>query len=370
MRKVFFVGIILSLLLIPVLTSAALFPIVTCGGTNANGTAQVLCTPCSLFATFKNIIDLVLYGITGPIAAFMIVWAGGMMLLGGGKPALYAQGKELLKNTLIGVSIILLAWVVTNFLIKSLITGNQGDNWYQFSCPAGLSAITPIETALPTGGPQPVLPAPTEIEPRYAGVAAVGGISGGLSGGGGSTYSTCNIGVECPGKTTPQCQKFAPLMRGENASILMGIMINESSCMIKPTEAGKGAYGIMQMKPETANANRRDCDVTETINAAWLRSEQNVDKIFCVANNFVNSLKRQCGTNPLNIAGGYNGGPGDSRNPGACTWSQDCKSLPSCTDGGPMRAWECPWSDPQHKYPDKGFLPTREYAPKVAACAQ
>lgn len=122
------------------------FPIVPCGSSG-----QVACTPCDLFKTFKNVIDLVLYGITGPIAAFMIVWAGGMMLLGGANPKLYSQGTTMLKNTLIGVSIILLSWLATNTLIKTLATGNAYDAWFEFSCPAFLQL--PEAAALPAPVP-------------------------------------------------------------------------------------------------------------------------------------------------------------------------------------------------------------------------
>jgi len=125
---------VLALLLLPALAQAAPveFPLVPCGSTG-----QEECTPCHLFEAFSRIINLVLFGITGPIAAFMIVLAGGMMLLGGAAGT-YSRGKTMLSNTLMGVTIILLSWAATNFLIKSISEGSGDDAWYQFSCPAFL----------------------------------------------------------------------------------------------------------------------------------------------------------------------------------------------------------------------------------------
>lgn len=135
-------------------------PIVPCGSTG-----QDVCTPCHLFQALHNAIDLVLYGITGPVAAFMIVLAGGMMLLSAGNARLYSQGKTILKNTLIGVAIILLSWVFVNFLIKSLEKGNTYDSWYEFTCPAFLQVQ---ESALPS----PVAPQGNASSPAPDLVAA------------------------------------------------------------------------------------------------------------------------------------------------------------------------------------------------------
>lgn len=158
MRRYLVPLIIAGVLLAPAIASAvSWFPIVPCGVGGAPA-----CTSCDLFKTFKNVIDLVLYGITGPIAAFMIVWAGGMMLLGGANPKLYSQGTTMLKNTLIGVAIILGAWLFTNTLIKTLGTGSASDSWFTFSCPKFLTPTT-AQASLPapvTPRGNPASPAP------------------------------------------------------------------------------------------------------------------------------------------------------------------------------------------------------------------
>ncbi len=133
-----------------ILLAVSWLPLIPCGGSG-----QVPCSPCHLFEAFHNVIDFVLYGVTGPIAAFLVVVAGGMMLLNNGDPKRWGKGKTLLQNTLIGVSIILLSWVFTNFLIKTLAQGNAYDGWNEFTCPAGLSNIVNIQTTFPSVSPPP-----------------------------------------------------------------------------------------------------------------------------------------------------------------------------------------------------------------------
>lgn len=151
MRRFIFPIIIAAVIMVPTVAQAVSWiPVVPCGSTG-----QEACSPCHLWEAFHNVMDLVLYGMTGPIAAFLIVIAGGRMLLSAGNATQFKKGKEMLTNTLIGVTIILLSWVFVNFLIKSLATGSQGDSWYQFTCPAGLSDIVNIETEFPSVTPPP-----------------------------------------------------------------------------------------------------------------------------------------------------------------------------------------------------------------------
>lgn len=142
MRKILaLIGIVVSIGLFPATTLAAsagqFFPLVPCG---ASG--QPRCTPCHLFETADNLIDFILFGVTGPVATFMIVIAGGMIMLDGANLSTVAKGRELLYRTLIGVTIILFAWVGTNTLIHALGRGTVGDKWYEFSCPEFLQGAS------------------------------------------------------------------------------------------------------------------------------------------------------------------------------------------------------------------------------------
>lgn len=145
------IGVVFSMGLFPAVALAApagqFFPLVRCGATG-----QPACTPCHLFETADNVIDFILFGVTGPVATFMIVVAGGMILLSGAKITTVAKGQELLSRTLIGVTIILFAWVGTNTLIHALGRGTVGDKWHEFSCPEFLQGASQSSGGATSGG--------------------------------------------------------------------------------------------------------------------------------------------------------------------------------------------------------------------------
>ena len=176
MRRILSAIAVLVVLLTPALAHAAAveFPLVPCGIGS-----QPVCTPCDLCEVTSRVINLILFGITGPIAAFMIVLAGGMMLLGGANPGNYSTGKKWLTNTLTGVTVILLAWVMTNFLIKSIApTGNDRGPWYEFQCPQYLQEIEPEKEEVAPGAPAglPLPPPAPATPPTAADVEVVPGV--------------------------------------------------------------------------------------------------------------------------------------------------------------------------------------------------
>jgi len=149
-------------------------PIVPCGGTLGvcqNGVCsngfrscqtndqcgkQPACDKCQLWHLVRHVIDLILVGLAPILAVLFFILAGVYMILGGANPGMYNKGKSILKDTIIGLLIIMLAWLITNTLIRSLIDPNNipvcrgnicsngvgacttnaqcGWNWYQVSC--------------------------------------------------------------------------------------------------------------------------------------------------------------------------------------------------------------------------------------------
>lgn len=381
MRRHLFLVTLVVFLLTPAIAGAAWLPLVKCGG---SGLTDVPCTPCDFFQTFHDLLNFVLIDVSGPIAAFMIVWAGGMMLLGGPNPKLYSQGKALITNTLIGVTIILVAYAATNTLMKFLVTTGEGDRWFEFSCPAGLEGISDIKTTFPSVAPVSMPsptpypapgapPAPGAVLPAEQGVACKS-----------QTIDTCNTQFKCS-PCTKYAQYFSSAKYGADASLLHAIMMAESSCAQGDMVSSAGAYGPMQMLLSTANKHTATCKIYEIdynakpspkpftdkngkpmakrIDAAWLLNLQNMEGIICLAAAEVKTLKGACGQDPRDIASGYNSGPK------WCMPSRDCATTKSC-DGGAMRAWECPWDNRQHSVCNTGLNETKRYAPKVAACAK
>lgn len=136
MKFLFVLITIATLLLIPLSHSQAVeyLPIVQCG----NSINPTPCTTCDLFKMVKNVIDLILYILTPVLATFFFIWAGFLMLIAGASPGWYNKGKGIFTNTVWGVVIVLLAWVVANTFIQFFGPNNIAGNWWQFACPAGL----------------------------------------------------------------------------------------------------------------------------------------------------------------------------------------------------------------------------------------
>lgn len=99
--------------------------------------SQPVCDQCQLFHLLRHLIDLALIWVTPIVGTFLFVIAGVYMLISAGNPALVATGKKIFKDTIIGIIIVLLAWVIVNTLIKSLADTSRvgsGGNWFQVSC--------------------------------------------------------------------------------------------------------------------------------------------------------------------------------------------------------------------------------------------
>lgn len=117
-----------------------LFPIVTCG-TQAAGEAGA-CTPCGLLDIAENTVKFVAIGLTGPIAALMFIYAGFLFLFYGANPSMASRAKTVMTNAVYGVAIVLMSWIITVQLIKTVApTSNAADHWYEFNCPQFLGGI-------------------------------------------------------------------------------------------------------------------------------------------------------------------------------------------------------------------------------------
>jgi hypothetical protein len=130
--KTFFILFAISYLLLAIYpVQAALVP---CSGLN--------CTVCDLFALLGNITNFILKDVMPPLAGLLFLVGGIMMVAAGGSEERFKKGKTILTNTLIGVVIILAAWVVINTLITTLgqaynfgsLHYNPVDWWKGMSC--------------------------------------------------------------------------------------------------------------------------------------------------------------------------------------------------------------------------------------------
>ncbi len=122
--------------------------IVPCGGNytdnNGNLITRPECTQCEILHLLKHLIDFILVAAAPILATLFFVIAGFHMMLGGANPGMLSTGKRMFKDTFIGLLIVMLAWLITNTLIKSLADPVAiGGNWWQYTCVSGNSNSNP-----------------------------------------------------------------------------------------------------------------------------------------------------------------------------------------------------------------------------------
>lgn len=119
--KVSVAGFILALMFLPALVMAQDSGLIPCGyGDNPCDTGDV--------ATFVNGLIDFLIRMLGIIAVIVMVYAGFMLVTSGGDEGKWTKAKELFTNVVIGIVIILAAWLVVD-TIMSALTGDGLDVW-------------------------------------------------------------------------------------------------------------------------------------------------------------------------------------------------------------------------------------------------
>jgi len=94
------------------------------------------CTLCHLFVLFKRIVDFLTINIVFPLAILMIVVGGVMFLTAGGDPGRIGNAKKILTATVIGLAIILAAWLIVDTVIMFLVPSSSPfQNWETIDCP-------------------------------------------------------------------------------------------------------------------------------------------------------------------------------------------------------------------------------------------
>jgi hypothetical protein len=106
---------------------------------NINLQYCVECTKCELWHLLKHIIDFLLIVAAPVLATLFFIIAGVYMMLGGANPGMLSTGKNMFKNTFIGLLLVMMAWLITNTLIQSLVNPSvygtgPGTQWYSFTC--------------------------------------------------------------------------------------------------------------------------------------------------------------------------------------------------------------------------------------------
>ncbi|MEK7520657.1 MAG: transglycosylase SLT domain-containing protein [Patescibacteria group bacterium] len=142
--------------------------------------------------------------------------------------------------------------------------------------------------------------------------------------------------------------QMAALKYGVTASEVKAVIAQESQG--NPDAQSKaGAYGISQLKPETAREMAKGTGyANEKITGEWLKN--NPEASIELQVKYYAQQKRYGGDATAGYAG-YNGGKG------ALLPSQNCSG---------MSRYQCGYDNDAHTVPNKGYAETRDYVQKVA----
>lgn len=406
--KIVFVGMLLFVAMSGSVQAApAWWPIVPCGlNSQPEGATQMDtlpdgtkvphdftqdCNQCDVILLFKNLIDLVTYGLVPVLGTFFFILGGFYILIGGstGNPGKVEEGKKLMKETAYGIAIILSSWLITNMILKSVANEQIASTpWYQISCRVGnLKDIT--DASVPSVGTPPAGSQKYSCNSNNQCVVTANGQY---------TSSSCDnkcqavvpppsSGVAClqsglnlcqgdtsVGCANSKCSQYASMIERQangvaTVNILKAFMEVESSCNIESVTGT--SYGLMQMTPPIPQIYASFCGVRAgDVNRAWLTNPANAEKSICISAQWINSLAAsQCGSSVRNLYAGYNGGQN-----GACALSVSCAGETSCS-GEPVKRWECLYNDTAHQSCNGGtnimlgYNQTRQGATRIMYCA-
>ena len=83
------------------------------------------CTLCHIGVMVINITDYAMYAVAIPAAGLLMAIGGITLLISGGSETLATRGKDTMRYAVIGLAIVLLAWLAVDTILK-VLTGTSG----------------------------------------------------------------------------------------------------------------------------------------------------------------------------------------------------------------------------------------------------
>jgi hypothetical protein len=308
----------------PLLASAQLVP---CMGPE--------CQACHLVSLGQNIINW-LIGISAVVGALLFAWAGFKMVIAGGNASEIAKARGVFTNVIVGLIIMLAAWLVVDTVLKILTNQNLSrlGGWNSIECVdlpvygTGMRLVEPDFTnpyADRSRGTASGLAASSLSDAELAALVASGASYDSILC---SAASSAGIGGEC-------------------ASLKALMRIESSGCVNKVSPAG--AYGCMQILPATArNYDPALANASDTYIANLLMNDDAYNLRLGVQI-YQDAYNRYNGDRNL-IYAAYNGGFGANER------SADCPG---------MLRWQCEWDNREHTVPNTGYEETRNYVRNI-----
>jgi soluble lytic murein transglycosylase-like protein len=304
--------------------SAGLVP---CGGYD-----EEPCQTCHVVELISNVVNWLIV-ILGFLAALVIIYAGTRLVISSGNTSEVQKAKSIFSNFIIGYVIVLAAWLIIDYGLKSLVNSDEIGPWNTISC-IQQEEITQrkvefinLQNVTATGFNSSTF-TPVQINTAASTIAASGDVRA----------------------MTEAAARQAGLS-GDQVKIFVALVYQESNMcrnMISPA----GALGCGQLLLSTALQLDPSATRDRLLN-------DNAYNLALSAQYYAQQLSR-FGETRLALAA-YNGGPGANQP------SRDCPGL---------RRWECVWDSPgcyntsrTDCTPNTGYIETRNYVTNIMSTA-
>ncbi len=102
------------------------------------------CELCHVVGLIDNVIDFIIIDLSWPVAAILFAYAGFLYLTSAGNPGQITKARSIFGDVAIGFIIILVAWLVVDTVMKTLVDQSTfGRPWNQIECVGGTSVAPP-----------------------------------------------------------------------------------------------------------------------------------------------------------------------------------------------------------------------------------
>ena len=118
-------------------------PLISCLGNYSGGGTLPPCTSlCDLINTIENIIYFAISIVIFILAPILFAWGGILYMISRGSPDGLTKAKSVLTKTLLGVAIVLCAWLIVNTFINVLGIGSSVGGFGAGMCSVAPNAAT------------------------------------------------------------------------------------------------------------------------------------------------------------------------------------------------------------------------------------
>ncbi len=322
MKRFLTQGFLLStlLLVVPIFVSADIVP---CDGPD--------CDTCDFVQLGGNLMSFfVTFSVM--FAGLLFAWGGFNMVTSGGDMGKVGKGKTIMTDSIIGIIIILSAWLVMDTALKLFVNSNDEGSqvygmWNEIQC----YESSTLNATQSQGGLSPL--------PLQA------------------TFSESQMEerLRVSEKYKEDLCMYARMHGIEDQCDTLHALVAAETGGISSVTSDKGAIGLMQVMPDTAReilvgklgSSPSDASIRTYLNTP----SQNIE----VGVKYYAKLYNQYGGDVTKTLAAYNGGTVANES------SEHC---------GGVAKWQCEWDNIEHTQPNEGYKETRNYVANITAMTE